>query len=249
MIKLLSTLFIIASLSGCATNDYKNFYSEYADPKTLPNLEELKPGQEPELYTSNNLGQDVLTMRSKGYAVIGESAFNADHEDPAKAIMQAKAVGATVILVNVEYTNTESSTTPLLLPNNQTTYFAGGAATTYGTVVVPISSNTRRYDQFGVYFAKWKEKARFGIQGRDLTPVLRRELERNTGMLIEVVVEDTPAFDANVIAGDVLIEVNGKTIRDYDAAAKILGAVPESAESAVITIIRNGEEEDITVTF
>ena len=188
-------------------------------------------------------------MRSKGYAVVGESGFNAEYEDPANAIKQAKAVGATVVLVNVEYTNTESSTTPLLLPDNRTTYFAGGSATTYGTMVVPISSNTRRYDQYGVFFVEWKERARFGIQGKDLTPKLRRKLERNTGMLIEVVVEDTPAFNANVIAGDVLIALDGKTIRDYEAAAKILGAVPESADSAVMTVLRNGEEKDITVAF
>ena len=247
MTKFLSILLATVLLSGCANNNYKTFYTEFVDPKTHPSVTPLRSGETPELYTSKNLDQDILTLRSKGYTAVGESAFNAGYEDPAKAIEQAKFIGASIILVNSAYTNTETSTTSLLLPNNRTTYFPGGTATTYGTMVVPMSSNTRRYDQFGIYFAKLNGTPRYGIQGRDLTVDLRRELGRNTGMLIEVVGEDTPVFYANVIAGDVLIRLDGKPVLDREGAIALLGAVPESADIVVMTVVRNGEEKDITV--
>lgn len=248
--KLIGLLIAISLLSGCATNEYRNFYTGYVDPKTHPHLEALSSGEEPQVYTSDDLDRDILTLRAKGYGVVGASGFNAEYQDQADAVAQAKDIGASLVLLSWEYTDTETSTTTLFLPDTQTTYFSGtvsGSATTYGTSAMPITTNKRRYDQTAVYLAKFKKKPRFGIQGEDLDSKMRRELGRNTGMLIEVVVEETPAFYANVLAGDVLIQVDDTPIRNYKDAEKVLGSVPESTERVLFTVLRDGEKETVPI--
>ncbi|WP_448250564.1 PDZ domain-containing protein [Thalassotalea agariperforans] len=248
-------------LSGCAQSGYKQFYNPYVDARTLPNVELIGPNEEPQIFGSNNIDQDIRTLRSKRYIVVGYSSFNGGYEDTKNAAAQAKRIGATVVLTNSEYTNTQSSTSALLLPNNQTTYHSGsvygggtyggysGTSTTYGTTAVPFTTHQRRYDQVAVYLVKSTQKIRFGVSVNDLTPGMRTELERNTGALIDIVIEDTPAFYSNVMAGDILVSIDGQPVKNGQHAIELMAAVPESQPSSSFLVIRKGEEKSIKVTF
>jgi len=249
-------------LSGCASSGYKTFYEGYFDPAEYKDeVRTLGKNEEPEVFTSNNLERDVLVMRSRNYSVVGVSSFNGAYEDLANAKAQAKRVGAAIVLVKSAYTDTQTNSTTLFLPDNQTTYYSGsaygsggyaygsGTATTYGTKAVPFTSTQRRYDQTAVYFVRHKEKPRFGFQAAPLTPAQRRDLDRNTGVLLEVIVEDTPFFYSNVLPGDVLIEIYGQPVRSVDELMGTLDQVPQDADTVDITVIRKGEEKEISVVM
>ena len=78
---------------------------------------------------------------------------------------------------------------------------------------------------------------------------MRTELERNTGALIDIVIEDTPAFYSNVMAGDVLVSIDGQPVKNGQHAGELMDAVPESQPSSSFLVIRKGEEKSIKVTF
>lgn len=153
-------------VSACAPSGYQQFYRPFHDAKTLADVELLKPGQEPRVFGSDNFDRDIKILRAKQYVVVGYSSFNGSFEDTKNAAEQAKRLGATVVLTNSEYTNTQTTTSTLFLPDNKTTFHSGtanintsytniyggnlgsshsnlgygGVSTTYGTKAVPYTS-------------------------------------------------------------------------------------------------------------
>jgi len=273
--KYLSIVFLAFLLFGCTKNGYKQFYKSYVDAKTLSDVELLGKGEEPKIYGTDNFEKDIQILRSKKYIAIGHSSFNGAFENAKNAVAQAKRIGATIILTNSKFTNTQTTTRTLFLPDRKTTYNSGnassnttynspyrgylgssstnttysGTSTTYGTKIVPITSEQRRYDQTAVYLVKSTKKLKFGVSVRDLTPNQRVKYERNTGVLVEVVVEDSPAFYSNVIAGDVLIAINGIMVKNYKQAIMLMSTIDPKDKSAEVTVIRKGKEKNISVKF
>ena len=253
--------FFVIILAGCASSGYEQFYHPFVDAQTLPDIRLLGQNEEPKVLVSDKLDRDIYILRSKGYFAIGESSFNGGYESIDNAAEQAKKIGATVVLINSKYTNTASTTSTLLVPNSQTTYHSGniygsggygsysGTSTTYGTTTVPMTTYQRRYDQVAVYFVQSTKKPRFGVHLSDLSPDARVELGRNTGALIDVVIEDTPAFYSNVMPGDVLVSLDGEQIKNAKHAIELLGHVPESQVSSEFVVVRKGNEKRINVVL
>lgn len=271
-------LIIIFCFFGCTQSGYKQFYHPYVgvDPlDTLSDIELISENQDPQILKTENLDRDILILRSKKYIPIGFSSFNGVLEDTKYAASQAKKVGASIVLVSSRYTNTQTTSSTLLLPDNKTTYHSGsvygntsysnayggysgsstttgsysGKSTTYGSKAVPITSHHNLYDQTAVYFVKSNKKYKFGIQFHDLSPEDKAILERNTGVLIMVVIEDSPAFYSNVLAGDILIAVDGTTVKNKDHALKLMSSIPSPRNQSILKVIRNGQEKDIRVKF
>lgn len=259
-------------LSGCAQSGYVKFYNPYVDANILPNVERLAKNQEPKVINTNHLDSDILVYRSKNYIPIGHSSFNGPYESPNYAIKQAKMLGATLILITSKYTNTETLTSTLLLPDNKTTYQSGsvsgnttynnpygtylgnsntignysGISTTYGTKSIPITTSKKQYDQAAVYFVKSNQKSRIGLIFDDLTPIKRSELQRNTGVIISVVLDDSPAFNSNILVGDVLTKINESNVNNVKGAIKLMGNLMDE-KSYKMTFLRNGKVKNILV--
>ena len=254
-------LLLVLVIVACAQSGYKTFYKQVVDVTTLPSVELLQPADAPQVLESDDIGRDIKILRSKHYVVIGHSSFNGGYEDVKNAVLQARRVGATVVLVGAEYTNTQTSTSTLLVPNTQTTYHSGsvygggshgsysGTSTSHGTTSVPITTSQRRYDQEAVFFAKAAQKIRYGVSLLDLTPEQRLQIERNTGAYIDFIFEETPAFDSNVLAGDILIAIDGRSVRNVEHALGLLRTVPPDAPSSTLTVIRKGVEKMVVVEF
>ncbi len=87
-----------------------------------------------------------------------------------------------------------------------------------------------------------------GVSMQDLTPELAESfgLKKAGGALIAGVLKNGPADDAGIKPGDVLVAVNGKPIFN---SSEILNMVASLApgKSAILTILRNGSQQDIQV--
>ena len=102
----------------------------------------------------------------------------------------------------------------------------------------------------GTYFAKRADLPRIGIIFRDLFNEDKREMETNTGAVVKLVVEDTPAFNANILPGDVVIEIAEQRVRNSNTAYALLEKVGAIKGSKVpIKLIRNKVEKVITIEF
>ena len=250
---------ILAALLAACANGFKQYYKPYADTATMPDVELLAEGANPAIFRSDDVKRDANIARSKGYVLIGESSLNGQIQSESALISQAKAVRASMVLISSKFTGTQTVTTPLFLPNNQTTYSSGtvngtygsanynGTSTTYGTTVVPITSQQQRFDQDALFFVKSTKKFRVGVLFDNLTPELRARYERNTGALIMVVMEGSPAFAANVLPGDVAIELNGAPVIDRTQFQNDIASRSATAANLTLKVLRNGSERVLTI--
>jgi serine protease Do len=266
-------VFCLVLLTGCQ-NGFSAFYRPYFNPQSPPtglvisDLKYLDLTETPQIYSTNDMSRDVKIARSKHWVPIGQSSFNGAAGSQAQLLSQAKSIGASMVLVTSRFTENRTITTPLFLPNNQTTYYNGttngqiygnnsnsatynsntsGTATTYGTTVVPLTSVQSRFDQTAIYFVLDTKKLKFGISIVALTPELRTKYERNTGALIDIVFEDSPAFNANILPDDILTEVDGKAVLNAPQAMELIKNTQPANGISIVKVLRNGTEKTINL--
>ena len=89
-----------------------------------------------------------------------------------------------------------------------------------------------------------------GVMVQDLTPELADSLgiDQNNGALISEVSPDSPAHDAGLREGDVIIDVDGKKISNTGALRNAIGMLPPGTQ-ARLSVLRDGKEEKLAVTL
>jgi hypothetical protein len=245
----------IAFLGACTASGYKSFYKEIPQTQDSALIKYLDPKENPKIIRSENIKDDLSIAFSKGYIPIGTSSFNGELESETKVIEQAKRVGASLVLVNAQFTDAQSSTIPIILPSTQTTRTTGsvgglgvsGVSTTYGTTSVPMIVNQRRFDQEAIYFAVDLKKYKYGLSITDLPKELRLKYERNTGAFVQTLRDGSPAFLANVLMGDVIVEVDEKEIINAEQCLRVMDETSPADGISVLKIIRNGEIREVKV--
>lgn len=87
-----------------------------------------------------------------------------------------------------------------------------------------------------------------GVSMQDITPELAESfgLERTRGTLIAGVLKNGPADDAGIKPGDILIAVNGETVRNSSEMLNKVAALPPG-KVTTLTILRNGLEQKVQV--
>jgi len=258
--RMLSIILTFTALS-CATNNYRDYYSDQTNGLDLRELHFavglLEDGEEPTIrYGTADLEADILAMREEGYLMIGYSHFNAANAPEAHLVSQAKKVRATNVISYQQYTETVSGSTTLVLPGipqQQTTYHSGsiygsgGHASYSGTstttvpgqsTVTSIPYTIHRYDFLATYWVR-SGKPAFGVNLGRLSDQTRRRLGTNRGCEVMVVLNETNAYYADVLRGDVLISVDRKAVNSVD---ECLEAIAGSRGRTVQMVFLRGDE-------
>ena len=250
---------LLAVLAGCVSG-YKQFYQpaqgatleavaarRAGPPPSVPIVERSQPGN----------GQAILDAYAKrGYVMIGNSAFNSGmSESEDSAVRQGKEVGADLVLIlNPRYTGSVTSSIPITTPTTTTSYSSGsataygaggpvtaygtGTTTAYGTTTNYVPLTVHRSDYGAVFFVK--QRFSLGIFTRDLNDTERQELQSNKGASVRLVVDGTPAFEADILVGDVITAIDGKPVT---SAKDIHGLLSERAgKLIVVSIARRGKQ-------
>ena len=217
------TIFVFA---GCASNPYAQFYRGTPDGRTIENY--IPPTGPLQIYTTNDFARDVDALEKRGFAPIGNSAFNgaANRVSERQLREQAEKLGTAAVLVSSHYTHTVSGAMPLTLPNTSTSVTNGTATvsgpggfanvngsattTTYGTQTVMMPYNVQRADFNAVYFVK--KRAHLGVFYGVIDSATRTRLQTNAGALIRVVVEGSPASRADILPGDMILTIDGERV-------------------------------------
>lgn len=240
---------------GCTTPFSQFYYDQTGgvDITKIPTV--IISHDEPKVFRGSKEEEDSLQMLENGYALVGYSSFNAGNVNENEVIDQAKKVHASVVILYSKYTGTVSGVLPLTLPDIQTSttsldgivYGSGGYAsysgtaytTTYGTKTTYIPYSVHRADYLATYWVKLKPPI-FGTYIRELTPEIKHQIGSNKGVFIYAVVKRSPAFEADILQGDVLRKIGDITIYDQDSFQRALSQY-EGKEVGVI-IIRDGKE-------
>ena len=95
-----------------------------------------------------------------------------------------------------------------------------------------------RYDYYATFWIKAKP-ASLGIHFGNLTDELRRKVESNKGVYIIVVIKDSPAFNADLLNGDIIRKFNNLEISN---TSHFVNLIAENKRQQIeLEIFRNGK--------
>lgn len=117
----------------------------------------------------------------------------------------------------------------------------GGIALTWATVEPAVASllehGSVRRGYLGV-----------GVQPVRLPPQLGAELGQETGLLLHSVEPDSPAEEAGLLVGDILVTLDGEAVGSPDDLAVLLRG-PRVGQEVPGRIVRGGSAQELTVTI
>jgi S1-C subfamily serine protease len=247
---------IVVMLSACA-NNYEKFYQ----PFMLTSSVSILPPERPPTIVA--LGDDVsMTVRQlyrQGYAPVGQSNFVGPGANPGQLIKQAQRVGAEVVAATSKYQNTVSGALPLTLPMSTTSYTSGtatvygssgyatgnysGTTTTNGTQTTYIPYSVDRYEQHALFFGRLSRQGA-GVMILPLTDEERREAGTNQALKVVAIRDESPAYNADVLPGDMIVSIDGAPPGSIPVVVSLLGAPGPDVR---LTIIRGAEKLEKTL--
>lgn len=94
------------------------------------------------------------------------------------------------------------------------------------------------------------KRAFLGVSMQDISPALAEAfgLKRQTGAIINQVIEGSPADEAGIKAGDIVLSVDGKEIRNAENLRNRVGLLPVG-KKVRMTILRDGKQQKLTVNI
>jgi hypothetical protein len=251
-------------LVGCA-GPYGQFYHEQLGGQPVTSFRHFEIAQgDPTVIETDNMDRDAHSMLENGFVMIGYSSFNAGPVPVDGAKAQARKVGAAAVLVQSRYTNTVSGSMPMVVQNPDqtvTTYLQGnvygrggyasysGTSTStvpggYTTYQIPYS--VQRFDYLATYWVHTKPPI-LGVMGVDLPDDIRRQLQTNHGVLITAVRKNSPAFEADLLKGDVIRTIDGEAVSDQKGFLALLEK--DAGKRVVLGIVRGSQPKDVSLTL
>ena len=194
----------------------------------------------------------------RGFAVIGSASFAGPLAGQNQLVEQARKVGAEVVLYGSDFSHTEEGVLPWLSyqPGQTFTtqeqgtiagypYWGSSTTTTPGTYQTQLIPYQRQVFIQGATFWRRLKPGIFGAMFAPLTDELRARLQRNSGVLVAAIVEGSPAFRANVLRGDVIIQIAD---RPASTVQDLMDALPSLAGQKVqVKILREGQPLSLEV--
>lgn len=210
-----------------------------------------------------------------GYLPIGYSAFTCGdcaNVSESSAISQGKTVKADlVVIADPKYAGQETTVLPVTTQTRSTinyngitnstgsgtiygsrgsaNFFGSGTASTFGTATTTGTKTdfvpmTIHYSSHAaVYFIK--HRFVFGALFRELNDSERQSLQTNKGVVVTLVVNDTPAFNADILVGDIITELNGKAVTAADMKEEALEA--NAGQTVTLSVLRDQKRLEISV--
>lgn len=220
----------------------------------------LAPGDTTEVSRVDGIdGEIAATWRSNHFVLIGESRFLAPLQSEAMVVACGTSHGATHATYSTKYVRTDRDVVPVdrVTPTTRSysgmistpdgeKEFSGTITDTYVTTwMMPYNVDIFRHE--ALFWARRAHTPPLGIVGRGLTPTESKSLGRNTGVVVEVVLKETPAFFANILVGDCIERVNETLIATPAALTAFLEQ--QRGKEVIVQLKRDGAQHRILVTL
>jgi len=219
-------LIFILFLAGCSTSPKKpppNPFIEYYEQQydgVLP------PTITVETYSSENYDQEnfIDQLYTEGYQTIGCSSWTGRKRNVDNAVAFAQEIGATYVIYLYKF-----------ITNDARIIYLGDR---------PIPVGGDKYENNACFLInKNIYKNVWGIFTETLTAAEKTNYQTNRGLVVRRVVNKSPAFDANIIPGDIILKIDDFEMINYDD----LNKVDKNKTDNVLKIIRAGSEIQILV--
>ena len=270
---ILLTICAIAVFSGCASNPFAQYYQSYTNQMPVVVQQRLlPPSPEPKLIATSaeNHGDEARQLEEKYFVCIGFSGFRGGAPTQKQLVEHAKKVGADVVIHTSEYSHTEQGVRPVFSYEPGQTYtttrngnvnanvygnggyaYGSGTYSSSSTTTTPGTSHTdyvpyqQRIYEHGATFWRRIKPGLFGVQPALIPDPMRITLQRNTGVFVKSVMQDSPAFKANIMRGDVIIQIADKSIMSPQDFIDLLPTY--AGQKISVRVIRDTRTLDIEV--
>jgi len=263
--KITLLMVFIGLAAGCANPYHENYFSTL-EKRNRDELSRILPASAPpKLLTSTDMKADSLKMRENGYLLVGRAKFRSSPVDETQALDQAQKIGAEVVLVNHQYVNSATESVPIEqwipgreVDHNETTVVQDGSATPTviqkqsSTVVqgefrtTYVEQNMDYYDYAATFWAKAKPSL-FGVLVKELDDKTKAMIGSNKGVLVRVVVKDSPAFMADVLRDDVILSLGADMVINPDQFFDLIKN--HQGQEVPVGIYRAGNNMTVNVTI
>ena len=268
--RLVAAIPMLLALAACVA-PYDKFYTKVITPEFEAYL--LPWSGRTDYVSTSTEGIPDATRRlgEKGYQLLGYVAFEANAGDYTSSLKaKAAEVQADVVLVSSEFAGTLNTVVPILnyTPGQNSTTFTSGTvnatarnnygATAYGTANYSGTSTTTSPGTFNTNYIPvqvqrskneasfWRKRTFvFGAAYVPLTPEIRQQLERNSGLVIIGVVENSAAFLANILIDDILVSIDDEPIISVEEFNQQIRR--KAGQKIAIEIIRKGKTKTIVM--
>lgn len=253
--------FFYFALTGCVNNNpYTAYYSDLSGttPEIIAKIRATPPPETPFVdHVTPKDGQARLdAWTRKGYMAIGKSSFNSSAYVPEKfAVEQGKAVKADLIVLrDPEYSGSYTTSTAVIKPTSSTIFESAlitdskgrksstiqGTGTTYSTTTDYVPTTEHRANYAAVYYIN--QTSTFGVRTKDLTEEERKKRQSNFGVKITTVIDDTPAYNADLLSGDILESFDGQRIKNINT----LGIMIEERSGKKVEVTFSRDDKSFT---
>lgn len=257
--------FAAITLTGCSSlNTFNAYYRTYHPLRTAAEAVPAPEDEAPVIRTGSSMNVDYIRMLQGGYVPIGYSRYRAafsastdalesvaKHYRAVLVLTYTKDLGRNQIVVPLTtptqtYSTTNSNAT--LHDNRGNSLYGSGSSTTttYGntTTYYPLSFN--EYDFVAVYWARATATPLEAYLG-DIPTALRSRADTNRGAYVLLVVNNGPAYEADIVQGDIILSVNGKRVDNWETAQRDLARY--SGLQSIVQVWHDGKIERKSVTL
>ncbi len=221
--KFAAVLVAACILAGCA-NPYAQFYRGPLDARAIPYYDNT--GEPVKVVGATTPEQDTVALFQRGYSYVGQSSFTAasGRTSETQLMAQAQKIGAHVVVASSKHDSTVSGVMPLTMPTTSTSFTTGNATafgaggpvtafgsattTTYGTSTTYVPYTVERSAFFAAYFVK--VKLRFGVLPKAMDVAAKKLIDSNSGVIVAAIARDSPAFEAAIFEGDIIVSIDGR---------------------------------------
>lgn len=244
-------------LTSCVTTGFADFYKPRYEDDFFPESSYLKEGETPVVLATSDLDSKFREISSNWFWCIGYSGFNGPYLDDSeitKALTNlCREQGAKLAIYSKAYTDTRNG----VYSTPQTNYHyytdANGYMRSYTTTSYNTSSySIQRYDFSAYLFVSIPEEYKVfyvpGLFVADLSQQDRDKYKQNTGCLVNIVYKDSPAYYANLVHGDIITAINGKTVRSTDDFFEIRNNT-SLGDVWNLAVVRDGQVKEVSLTF
>jgi serine protease Do len=260
-LRILRSSFALTSataLAACTPSAYAKYYSGTV-PAQIPGY--ISTTAAPVIEGASNIEEAQTTMFRKGFVLIGTSSFWAEEDfdgisskDLAKF---AKRLGAQRVVTVVKLRGITQGTDLVSVPTRETerttaTVQSGGRTATgtstsrrrgTETVAVPYSVERSNYDV--LYFVK--ARSTLGVMHRALSDTESQQIGTNRGVVVLAIANGSPAFFADLLPGDFLLDVQGQAIQSSAHFSSLLRE--QQGQEVTLQGVRRGQPFSKRVTI
>ena len=224
--------------SAPAASSSGNPYRDRFEPTAVVGARFLTAPGTPELYLgTGDSAADVAALYENDFALLGASRV--EHgSDPQQALGQGREIAAALVVVYGHFVPPAGETLELL-PFRPRPAQGGATAAT-----MPLVSGLGPDDQLATYWGKTRP-AILGIVSRPLNGDEQARLGREHGIVVESVANGSPAADARIAPGDVLVAIDGEPFVDVTAVPALVTSL--AGRRVSIDLIRDGNPFSLMV--